>query len=679
MAPGQRIGPYELGDRLGAGGMAEVYIARRAGPGGFEKKFAIKRILPQLTTDSRFVAMFCDEARICAALAHPNIVQVVDFGEHDGQLFMAMEYVEGISCARLLRAVAARGERFPPGAALFIAHEVLRALRFAHEARDDRGRPLRIVHRDVSPGNILLGRAGEVKLTDFGIVLSSFVDRRTYPGELKGKMGYMSPEQVIGDEVDRRSDLFSLGIVLAEMFLARPLFHGKSEMDMLTRMYEVDLSALHGAGTQIPRVVLELLLRALARDKSARFQRAGDFADAVQAAASRLGVPLNETQLLPWLHSLGVLPGSGTRPAMHESRPKLALAETGRKRPPPVRRRAPACLRPPVRVVQEPNIPSDMPPAGRAGSPRYQVVVGKNTVVGPLTLPQLLELGATGRLDGAAQIREEGGQFRPAAELTVLAHLLRRPAYRFREAARVHALWRRPLCRRWLPVALFEVARRLETGLLIARRGRHQKRIYFRGGAPEFVASTDREELLGVRLVRSGTLTEPEVSDALIVGARQGRRLGDVLTAAGRLAPDVLLRSLSEQLLDRMAELATWRNGDLAWVPAAEPDERGVRHRASGVAIVARAIHSGYEEAEIASLLGEFRSARLSGGPVRLGVSDLALNPAQLRALDLAPDVESLNALVSTLKRDANISVADTLWGVFMGLSCGLLRVPGWP
>jgi hypothetical protein len=305
--------------------------------------------------------------------------------------------------------------------------------------------------------------------------------------------------------------------------------------------------------------------------------------------------------------------------------------------------------------------------------------VGKNTVVGPLSLPQLLELGATGRLDSATKVREEGGQFRPVTEFTVLAQLLGRPAYRFKEAVRARALWQRPLCRRWLPVALFEVARRRETGLLVACRGRHQKRIYFRAGAPEFVASTDREELLGLRLVRSQALGEQELNDALIVGARQGRRLGDVLMGAGRLTPKSLLRCLSEQLLDRMADLATWNSGELAWVPAAEPEERGVRHRASGVAIIARAIHRGYDAPEIASLLGEIRDARLSGGAVRLRLSDLALSPAQLRALDLAPDVGSLNALVDTLQRDAHIPAADTLRGVFVGLSCGLLRTPGWP
>ena len=210
----RKLGPYRLGERLGAGGMAEVFVAQRDGPHGFARRFAIKRILPQLAKDPRFVAMFCDEARICAALSHPNIVQVVDFGEHAGDLFMAMEYVEGVSCAKLLRSVAARGERFPLGAALFIAHEVLRALAFAHDARDEQGRPLGIVHRDVSPGNILLGRAGEVKLTDFGIVRGAFIDRRTYPGELKGKLGaeLVSTQAPVGDaQGDIQQALLALG------------------------------------------------------------------------------------------------------------------------------------------------------------------------------------------------------------------------------------------------------------------------------------------------------------------------------------------------------------------------------------------------------------------------------------------------------------------------------------
>jgi serine/threonine protein kinase len=174
-----RLGPYELVRRIATGGMAEVYLARRAGPHGFRKLVAVKRILPQYTRDPDFVAMFIDEARVCARLAHPNIVQVFDFGEQDGELYMAMEYVEGTTAARLIRAAATAGERIPLDVCLHIALSVVRALEYAHNARDDGGKPLWLVHRDVSPGNMLIDRSGAVKLTDFGIVRAAEMERRT--------------------------------------------------------------------------------------------------------------------------------------------------------------------------------------------------------------------------------------------------------------------------------------------------------------------------------------------------------------------------------------------------------------------------------------------------------------------------------------------------------------------
>ncbi len=310
---GSMLGPYLLGDRLGLGGMAEVYVAHRAGPRGFAKRFALKRILPELALDARFVAMFCDEARICAALCHPNIVQVVDFGEAQGELFMAMEFVDGVSLARLLRTVSARRERFPRAIALRIAHEVLRGLAFAHAAQDEHGRPLGIVHRDVSPGNVLIGRAGEIKLGDFGIVRSEFVDRRTYPGELKGKVGYMSPEQVMGTEVDPRSDLFTVGIILAEMLLARPLFAGQNEFEILTNIYEANLDVLERHADGLPQSLLEMLKKALSREPQQRFQSAAEFRSSLRDVARELGAPLGDSEIVAWLSSLGVLPSrSGT-------------------------------------------------------------------------------------------------------------------------------------------------------------------------------------------------------------------------------------------------------------------------------------------------------------------------------------------------------------------------------
>jgi serine/threonine protein kinase len=361
------LGPYELGERLGLGGMAEVFVAYRAGPHGFAKKVALKRILPELAQDARFVAMFCDEARISAPLCHPNIVQVIDFGESQGELFMAMEYVEGVSLAKLLRYVSGRRERFPLGAALFIAHEVLSGLSFAHEACDENGNPLSIVHRDVSPGNVLIGRAGDVKLADFGIVRSAYVDRRTYPGELKGKVGYMSPEQVMGVEVDPRSDLFTVGIILSEMLIARPLFSGQNEFDILTKIYEADLSALERYGADLSPALRDVLRQALGKAPADRFASARDFAEALRKLAQQARISLDDSELVPWLSALGVLP---SRSGTHEVT-RLA----GQLEPAPSVRVSPRPVLRPTTAAPPPSNRASIPAAPMPGLPFRRALV----------------------------------------------------------------------------------------------------------------------------------------------------------------------------------------------------------------------------------------------------------------------------------------------------------------
>lgn len=391
-----QLGPYELGERLGLGGMAEVFVAYRAGPRGFAKKVALKRILPELAQDARFVAMFCDEARIAAPLCHPNIVQVVDFGESQGELFMALEYVEGVSLAKLLRHVSARRERFPLGAALFIAHEVLAGLAFAHDACDENNNPLSIVHRDVSPGNVLIGRAGDVKLADFGIVRSAYVDRRTYPGELKGKVGYMSPEQVMGIEVDPRSDLFTVGIVLSEMLIARPLFSGQNEFDILTKIYESDLSALDRHGADLPASVRAVLGQALAKAPADRFSSAADFAAALRRLAKLEGIPVADSELLPWLSGLGVLPSrSGTHQATRSPLPPSLPTAS------PVRR--------PTSAAPPPGARTSVPAAPLPGLPFRRALVRSE-------LPGLMFTLALGAETGELHVEGTHGELRMVFE-----------------------------------------------------------------------------------------------------------------------------------------------------------------------------------------------------------------------------------------------------------------------
>src|SRR5260221_12879382 len=199
-----RLGPYELLQKLATGGMAEIYVARQEGPHGFSKRVALKRILPQLDADSEFVAMFIDEARLSAQLTQPNLVQVFDFGEEGGELYMAMELVEGTTGAKVIRAAAKRGEPVPTEVALHIALSVGRGLAHAHEACDEAGRPLGLVHRDVSPGNVLISAAAGVEHADFGFAPAAAVGRRNEVGQLNGKLGHMSAQQSVRQKLHRK-------------------------------------------------------------------------------------------------------------------------------------------------------------------------------------------------------------------------------------------------------------------------------------------------------------------------------------------------------------------------------------------------------------------------------------------------------------------------------------------
>jgi len=302
-----RHGPYAWGEPVGQGGMAHVHIARRIGADD-SKRFAAKRILPEHANKPRFVRMFRAEASISACLDHPNVVRTLDFGVQDGELVLVMEYVDGVSCAQLLRILARRGQTLPLEGALYIAREALAGLDYAHGARNSQGEPLGIIHRDVSPGNILIAMSGEVKLTDFGVARSSRRPRDTSPGALKGNFGYMSPEQIAGEEIDVRSDIFSLGVVLFELLTGRPLFRGKSDFEILARTYEANIDELSNPGLGLPLALRLVLATALARDRRERFSSAGELSEALCRFARHVGARLEGVRLASWLETLEVSP-----------------------------------------------------------------------------------------------------------------------------------------------------------------------------------------------------------------------------------------------------------------------------------------------------------------------------------------------------------------------------------
>lgn len=263
-------GRYRLVNLIAQGGMAEVYRARATGAEGFEKDVCVKRVLPHFARDADFVEMFKNEARLAAKLQHANIVQIFDFGEEGGTYYLAMEFVDGRDVRGWLDLARRVGQRLPYGLAAFIAQEAARGLGFAHQKREG-GRSLGIVHRDVSPHNVLISRAGEVKIADFGIAKAASRAAATRSGVLKGKVAYMSPEQAKGGKVDARTDIFALGVVLHELLTGSRLFQADSETETLGRVLHGDIAPPSVTAAKVPAALDAIVMRALERDPAKRY------------------------------------------------------------------------------------------------------------------------------------------------------------------------------------------------------------------------------------------------------------------------------------------------------------------------------------------------------------------------------------------------------------------------
>lgn len=272
---------YRVIDRLESGGMAEVFRGEAVSVQGFKKMVAIKRVLPHLVQNKNFIAMFLDEARLGARLNHANIVSVFDIGAADNTYFIVMEYIDGANLKALVEALRRKNIQFPLKDAIYICMEACRGLSYAHELTDDDGRSLGLVHRDISPPNIMISRRGEVKVTDFGLAKATTQLEKTDPGIVKGKFGYLSPEAAFGRPVDARADVFAVGIVLWELLAGRRLFQGETDYETVKLVQQAVIPSLQDSRPDLDPQFEEIVKRALALDLNTRYQTAGELADAL--------------------------------------------------------------------------------------------------------------------------------------------------------------------------------------------------------------------------------------------------------------------------------------------------------------------------------------------------------------------------------------------------------------
>jgi serine/threonine protein kinase len=301
-----RFGRYVLLRRLATGGMAELFLALQTGLSGFEKVVVIKRLLPSLSHDGDFLAMLHHEARIAAALSHPNIVQALDFDHIDGAHFLAMEHVHGADLRSIVRQMRHRGVvEFPLEQALAIVMGACAGLAHAHERRAHDGTPLGIVHRDVSPQNIVVSYEGDVKLVDFGVAKSLLQDSEdTWRGRVKGKVSYMSPEQARGETVDARSDLFSLGIVLFELTTGKRLFRGQSDYETLRLVCDREAPRPSEIRPSYPVALEAIVIRALSKDPTLRYPSARELYADLEEFVRRHALAVSSKKLEAFMQHL---------------------------------------------------------------------------------------------------------------------------------------------------------------------------------------------------------------------------------------------------------------------------------------------------------------------------------------------------------------------------------------
>ncbi len=393
---GERYGNYELVRLLATGGMAEVFLARQRGFEGFEKHVVVKRIRPNLAKEPELVRMFINEARVVARLNHPNIVQIYNLGAQGKTYFIAMEYVEGRDLRSVMRQCFELSLQIPVGVACRIAIEAASALDHAHKRTWANGKPMGIVHRDVTPDNILIADAGTVKLVDFGVAkVKDSGGEETEAGVLKGKYAYMSPEQASGRPIDHRTDVFALGVVLHEMLVGQRLFKRESDMATLRAVQEAEVPAPSSLVKSLPKALDAIVLRALERKASKRFSDALELQVALDRFLVSQQVPSSSSLVAQFLRELAAKKAQGEASASKVSTSKKRSKSQGSSKPPDSKPSKPA---PASQRKEDSATRFDRPPApsGRARSDERALGSGRNVVIKVLLVAWAAALLAMG-------------------------------------------------------------------------------------------------------------------------------------------------------------------------------------------------------------------------------------------------------------------------------------------
>ncbi len=545
----------------------------------------VKRMLPVLAADPLARRMFEEEARISAFIHDENVVSFLGAGTNDGQPFIALEFVPGVDLWRLTRWITRRSQILDVDVALHVGLSILAGLAAIHSANDETGRSLGIVHRDVSPSNVLLSVDGDVKLGDLGIAWSQL--REAAPvapmnERAKGKLGYLAPEQVAGGEIDQRADVFSAAVVTAELLLGRPLFAAGSELGVLLAIRDGDIRPFTEIVSRLPDGLGDIIVRALAREPKDRIKSAstlrvlleGYFSGDTSAAKKTLG-ELVKAAATAREDQGGALAVAVATPLQIDDRTpvdELQLeyaAEDAELTP----LNLGGAELTPLRGVGEGPTTADVPTL------QYHIVKANGEEEGPLPFAALVEAVATGKLGDHDRVKMPGGHVQFVSEFSSLARHLPMASQTgvptkdregIKRADATYTLAGGGVVRAFSVATL-----RDETGLLLCEHGGVRKEVYLSKGRPEYVASNLGGELLGEYLVGRNVITRGELDMALAVMPRFEGRLGDTLAALGLVEPVHLFRHIATQVREKLLDLFVWSGGSASLYRDVQPPQSG--------------------------------------------------------------------------------------------------------
>ncbi len=541
---GVAFGEYVLIRRLGAGGMSEVHLARPADPAHADERLAIKRLLPELAEIPDFVSLFQRETHVACRLSHPNVVRFRDYGVVDGHCYIATEYVEGLDCWKVTRRLTRQGEALDLGHVIQIVTATLAGLDHIHNLKDEQGKPLGIVHRDISPSNILVSRRGEVKVGDFGLALlpsEEVASKRRK--KLRGKIRFLSPEQIAGQPLDARSDLFAVGVLLAELILGRSPFQGDTDLAVLLNIRDVRLNLAEDFERHVPERLRGILLRSLAREPAERHSCAAELRDDLLHFAERHGLKLEPSALAATVERL-LRPGDVGD--MEAFRYTLTPLEDQ-----PIGPREPALLQEPTRSV-----------------PTIQVRIRKSDgrEIGPMTFARAVDGVMNGEFTALDQAAMDDGPYMPLSAIGGLRQHLPLLAQTTSSIVLPVAPDRKGRLEEDTVAAVFiALAVDNETGLLVVDEQGLRKEVFVAEGHPLYVTSNIRGEQLGDFLVAHGVLHQDVIDMALAVAPRHQGRLADALVAIEAIDPVSLFEHLTDHLRQRLLDIYAWTSGNWAF------------------------------------------------------------------------------------------------------------------